>query len=485
MNRYVVRVGNLRRIGNPPACSVQNTSIRRITNPPQATSLHYMILALLFMLSATSALAADRKELKPGFNFFSVDQDVQMGREAAAEVNRTMPVIQNQELTGYLTRISQRLAKSKRAGSFPFSLSVINDPSINAFALPGGPIFVHTALLTAADNESQVAGVLAHEMSHVALRHGTHEASKQNLLQLPAMLAGSMGGSGLWAQMGQIGVNLAAGSVLLHMSRSAESEADLNGTRMMNDAGYDPHEMAKFFEKLRAQGEGGDSRLANFLSDHPTPGNRIKAVDEEIQFLPQVTYSETEPATLARVKTIVAALPAPPKPQPQSNLPAPSTLRPSRQTQVYQGSRFSISYPANWQAYPDRNSSSVTFAAKGGLIPATNGQVQIGYGVLSAYYPPASASPDLRRDTGAVVNQILESSPKSRRVGSTQSGTAGGRAALITQLESPSAFPNEAEADMVVTTVRPEGLLYFVFVAPKSEWASAQEAFNEMLDSLR
>jgi hypothetical protein len=442
-------------------------------------------LALATLVLAGSALAADRKELKPGFNFFSTDQDVQMGRDAAAEVNRTMPVIQNQELTGYLTRISQRLAKSKRAGTFSFSLSAINDPNINAFALPGGPIFVHSALLTAADNESQVAGVLAHEMSHVALRHGTHEASKQNLLQLPAMLAGSLGGSGLWAQMGQIGINLATGSVLLHMSRGAESEADLNGTRMMNDAGYDPHEMARFFEKLRTQGEGGDSRLANFLSDHPTPGNRIKAVDDEIRYLPRMTYSESEPATLARVKTIVAALPPPQKPQPQSSLPAPSTLRPFRQTQVYQGASFSISYPANWQVYPDRNSSSVTFAAKDGLIPVANGQVQIGYGVFSAYYPPRAASPDLRRDTEAVVNQILESSPKSRRVGNSQSGTAGGRAALITQLESPSGFPNETETDMIVTTVRPAGLLYFVFVAPKSEWASAQEAFNKMLDSLR
>ncbi len=350
---------------------------------------------------------------------------------------------------------------------------------------PGGRFLLILALIAAADNESQLAGVLAHEMSHVALRHGTHEASKQDLLEVPAMLAKSAGGSSMWASLGQMGINLAAGSVLLHMSRTAESEADLNGTRMMNDAGYDPHEMARFFEKLRAQGESGDSRLANFLSDHPTPGNRIRAVDDEIKFLPRMTYRESEPETLARVKTIVAALPAPQKPQPQSNLPAPSTLRPSRETQVYQGSSFSISYPSNWQAFPDKNSSSVTFAAPAGLIPVGAGQVQIGYGVVAAYYAPSAASPDLRRDTDAVVNQILESSPKSRRVGATQSGSAGGRAALITQLESPSGFPNETETDMIVTAVRQEGLIYFVFVAPKSEWTSAQEAYNKMLDSLR
>src|SRR6185295_6277228 len=127
--------------------------------------------AVLLFLCCAFASAADRKELKPGFNFFSPDQDIQMGKDAAKEVTATMPVIKNDDLTGYLTRITQRLAKSKRAGTFPFTMSVINDKSINAFALPGGPIFVHTALLEAADNESQIAGVLAHEMSHVALRH--------------------------------------------------------------------------------------------------------------------------------------------------------------------------------------------------------------------------------------------------------------------------------------------------------------------------
>jgi predicted Zn-dependent protease len=258
-------------------------------------------------------LAADRKELKPGFNIFTLDQDIQMGKQSAAEVRKTQAVVDNGELTGYLTRIGARLGKSPRAGKFMYQFAVLNDKSINAFALPGGPIFVHTGLLAAIDNESQLAGVLAHEMSHVALRHGTHEASKAVLVQAPAALLGAtIGDDSTVAKIAREGIALGAQSVLLKYSRDAEREADLNGTRMMNDAGYNPIEMARFFEKLQAQGSGGDGLLANWLSDHPSPGNRVQAVQDEIRYLPKVSYRESEPGTVGRMKSVVAKLPPPP-----------------------------------------------------------------------------------------------------------------------------------------------------------------------------
>lgn len=267
----------------------------------------------VLLLAAPVLPAADRKELKPGFNIFTLDQDIQMGRQSAAEVRKTQTVVDNGELTGYLTRISARLVKSPRAGKFTFQFAVLNDKSINAFALPGGPVFVHTGLLAAIDNESQLAGVLAHEMSHVALRHGTHEASKAMLVQAPlALLGATIGDDSTIAKIAQEGIALGAQSVLLKYSRDAERDADLNGARIMNDAGYNPVEMARFFEKLQAQGSGGDGLLANWLSDHPSPGNRVKAVEDEIRYLPSASYRETEPQTVSRVKSIVAKLPPPP-----------------------------------------------------------------------------------------------------------------------------------------------------------------------------
>src|SRR5262249_27257254 len=155
-------------------------------------------------------------------------------------------------LQDYLKRVGERLAATAEAkqSGFPFNFTLLNVPEINAFALPGGPMFVFTGLMTAADNEAQVAGVMAHEMSHVILRHGTNQASKANLIQLPAALAGAVAGNGsLMGQLAQLGVGLGANSVLLKFSRDAESQADALGARMMSEAGYNPVEMARFFEK--------------------------------------------------------------------------------------------------------------------------------------------------------------------------------------------------------------------------------------------
>src|SRR5262249_37638211 len=124
------------------------------------------------------ALTAEIKPPKPGMNMFSPAQDIELGKQGAAEVEKTMPVLNNAQINGYLQNIGKRLAASKYSGDWPFSFKGISDKNINAFALPGGPMFVNTATILAADNEAQLAGVMAHEMSHVVLRHGTNQASK-------------------------------------------------------------------------------------------------------------------------------------------------------------------------------------------------------------------------------------------------------------------------------------------------------------------
>jgi beta-barrel assembly-enhancing protease len=180
-------------------------------------------------------------------------------------------------------------------------------------------VFIHTAAIAAAQNEAQLAGVMAHEMSHVALRHGTHEASKGQAVQLLAGLAGAAGGSGMLGKLAQAGIGLGANSVLLHYSREAEAQADYNGAQVMADAGYDPHEMANFFQLLETQGSEG--RLAQFLSDHPTPGNRVQAVDQEVKLMPSKQY-QTDSPDFQKTRALVRKIPPPPKPAAQPT-PAP------------------------------------------------------------------------------------------------------------------------------------------------------------------
>jgi predicted Zn-dependent protease len=276
-------------------------------------------LAMLLAVSGTIwSITAEIKPPKPGVNFFSPQQDIQLGKEAKAQVESQMPVIHDNTVNGYLTAIGKKLAASPHASDWPFSFEGIYDKNINAFALPGGPMFVNTATITAADNEAQLAGVMAHEMSHVVLRHGTHQMTKQQFVQLPAMLAGNAMGNGILGALGKLGVNLAANSVLLKYSRDAEAQADYNGALIMADAGYNPVEMARFFEKLESQGSEG--RLAQFLSDHPTPGNRVKSVEQEIQQLPQKSYKEDITGQLSSIKNAVQHLTPPPvkkQPAPQ------------------------------------------------------------------------------------------------------------------------------------------------------------------------
>jgi beta-barrel assembly-enhancing protease len=263
-------------------------------------------LALSFAVLLSGAAFGQLRSLKPGFNLFTPEQDVQLGREAKTEVEKTKPVVRDARLDQYIAGIGARLAQSPRAGAFPFSFEMIRDKNINAFALPGGPIFINTATVAAADNEAQLAGVMAHEMSHVALRHGTHEASKSKAVEIGAALAGGMTGNSIMGALARAGISLGANSMLLHYSREAESQADYNGAQIMANAGYNPVEMARFFQKLETKSSEG--RFAQFLSDHPTPGNRVQAVEQEIQYMPPKNYS-TDSGQFQQVRNLVANMP--------------------------------------------------------------------------------------------------------------------------------------------------------------------------------
>ncbi len=445
-------------------------------------------LIVVTIFTASIGAYAQVRQFKPGFNLFSKDQDVQLGKESAAQVRKQMPVVSNPELQQYVQRIGQKLAATPLVSQaqFPFTWEVVNDKSINAFALPGGPMFIHTGLLTAADNEAQVAGVLAHEMAHVVLRHGTNQASKQNFIQLPAMLAGAMMGNGMAGQLAQMGIGLGANSVLLKFSRNAERDADLMGAQIMNQAGYNPVEMAHFFEKLEAQ-TGKGSAITQLLSDHPNPGNRVKAVEDEVKTLPKHEYAAST-GNFDHVKTIAAAVP-PPAPKaaaaPQNALSAgPAQARPSGKFKQFTGREFSIAYPDNWEILGDPNAGAVTIAPRAGVIQSGN-QSAIGYGMLASVYIPRDGGADLRSDTDSLLKQLQSQMPGMKMASSPAHLRIDNQPALMNTMNSQSPFPNTVETDLLITVPHKEGILYFVFIAPQSEIPQVDKVFKAMMDSLR
>ena len=278
--------------------------------------LVFVLLFLPMSMAGQSLASQGPTELKPGFNLFTRQQDIQLGREAAAEIRKKATIVNDPVLTSYVNAVGQRLMQSReaKASGFPFTFEVVANPSINAFALPGGPMFINTGLLKAVDNEAQLAAVMGHEMSHVILRHGTNQASKVNLIEIPIALAAQMtDNNSLMGQLAELGINVGANSVLLKFSRTDESQADLMGSHIMAEEGYDPRQMAKFFEKLNAK--GGFTTI-QFFSDHPNPANRSKAIDEEAMRLPQRSYGY-QTGQFSRMKKEVAIIHEPPPQQPQ------------------------------------------------------------------------------------------------------------------------------------------------------------------------
>lgn len=214
-----------------------------------------------------------------GMDWYSIEKEIRIGKEYAMQIEQSMRMVQDPVVNEYINRIGQNLVRNSDA-KVPFTIKVVDDDSVNAFALPGGFFYVNTGLILAADEEAELAGVMAHEIAHVAARHATRGATRAelaNLLSIPLIFVG--GGIGYAAQeLAGIGLPM----TFLKFSRGFEAEADYLGLQYMYKAGYDPNAFVAFFEKLEAQEKKKPGTLAKAFSTHPQTPDRIKKSQEEI-----------------------------------------------------------------------------------------------------------------------------------------------------------------------------------------------------------
>src|SRR5580693_3557571 len=211
------------------------------------SSVKALVLLLAMVMTAPPPVEA-RFRPSTSSDAFTRDQEIQIGQQAAAEAYKKLPLLPGSDpITQYVQKLGAKLAAHAPGEKWPYAFHVVNQKEINAFAIPGGPIFVNLGTIQAADNEAQLAGVMAHEISHVVQRHGTRAATKQMAAQLPLAILGGIMGRGALSQMAQLGLSFGVGSYFLRNSRQSESEADLLGTDIMYDTGYDPHALATFF----------------------------------------------------------------------------------------------------------------------------------------------------------------------------------------------------------------------------------------------
>jgi predicted Zn-dependent protease len=243
----------------------------------------------LVLLIAFSAFGADKKkdpdeignrDVGKGLNLYSLDKEIALGKGLAQDVERQAKIIDEPVVAEYVNRLGQNLVRNSDA-KVPFTIKVIDTEDVNAFALPGGFFFVNSGLILKADTEAELAGVMSHEIAHVAARHGTRQASRGEVAQLATIPLIFMGG---WAGFGaRQGVSLLMPIGFLQFSRAFESEADMLGLQYMYKAGYDPEAFVDFFEKIESLEKKKPGTMAKVFSTHPLTDDRIAAAQKNIQ----------------------------------------------------------------------------------------------------------------------------------------------------------------------------------------------------------
>ena len=220
------------------------------------------------------------RDVARGPNFYSLEKEIGLGKQLAQEVERQAKIIDDPIVAEYVNRVGQNIVRNSDA-KVPFTIKVLEDESVNAFALPGGFFFVNTGLILKAENEAELAGVMAHEIAHVAARHGTRQATKAELANYMSIPLIFMGG---WAGYG---IRQAAGFLvpmsLLKFSRAYESDADMLGLQYMYKTGYDPASFVDFFEKIQALEKKKKGSVAELFSSHPMTDDRIQKAQKNIQ----------------------------------------------------------------------------------------------------------------------------------------------------------------------------------------------------------
>ena len=458
--------------------------------------------------AASDPKKAEVRRAQPGFNLFSVEQDVEIGRQSAAEVQRQLPMLNDRSVDRYLGRIVERLAAVAPGARYPYQIKAVNASEINAFALPGGPMYVNRGLLEAARSEAELAGVLAHEMSHVALRHGTHQASKAYLGQAGlGILGGLLGKNGgntaqIVNAIGGLGLNAA----FLKFGRDAEYQADQLGAEIMAKAGYNPAAMADFFQLLRGEQGRDPGKLEQFFSDHPPAADREARIRQQARTLGPVRSREVGGFT--QVAAGLRRLPAAPSRQAQRRPETPRNddrrdrrkvevrvERPSSRFERFEqrNGLFTIEHPDNWRAYASDSGYAVSIAPEGGVVETANGQEALLYGVIVNHYAPFDdTDTDRRRGsledaTDDLVRQIIRSNSYLRtQDDSPRSEQIDGESALSVVLSGRSPITGEEERVTLFTRSLPDDhVIYALCIVPGPDYDSMARTFSRMMRTLR
>lgn len=456
-------------------------------------------MTLVWVMLMLPIAVAAQTEIKMPKNKYKVQDDVKIGNEYSAKVDNEFPILNDREVTNYVQDVGRRLVdaipREFQQPAFNYRFKVVNARDINAFALPGGPMYVNRGMIQAAKNEGEMAGVMAHEISHVALRHGTAQATKQSsignqILGIGAILGGAILGGQAGAQLGAI----FAQGYFLRYSRRYETQADILGARILANAGYDPRDLANMFRTISQQNKGGSP--PEWLSSHPNPKNRYETINREAELLRVSPNPIKYTRAFARTKEKLQSMP---RAKSMAEIEKEAKRKegtgqannemsrgrysrrvplPSSSTRVYQGGQlFQVRVPSNWRQFPGQ--SDIWFAPEGAY-----GNQGITHGATIGIYKTNQRS--LQRATEEYINGILQANSYLRQTTGYSRFRLDGKTAYATRLSGRSPVTGQNEYAIIYTTqLRDGNLMYIVGVAPQSEYYRYNRAFNRMVNSIR
>jgi hypothetical protein len=435
------------------------------------------------MLVALPVLA-DRTVLRPGFNLFSTQQDIEMGRVLADEAESVLPLVDQWNANAYIGALGSQLAMHAPGERYSYQFKIIDDDAINAFALPGGFIYVTSGLIEALETEPQLAGVLAHQIGHVVMRHGTQHVSNAYRNRTSSRARPSVR-----TAMADLDVRFTMDAPMLKYSLEAERQADVIATQILHDARFDPRQMTHSFQNIANE---PSSVRREFFSSHPNPANRAARVRGEIQNMGGLPRNmRGDSGDFHSVKEYLLAGNTG-SPRFSSDVNAAGEL-PSSRTVLHRARDLQFRYPENWRV--DEQAAGIYVLPDSGMVSGG-----LAYGMRIATFEPTDgffgqtpfAVPDVRpgasslsRATDELLDELRRSNPNMRVVRSNQNRRVDNQAAMTIEITNDSPLGGQ-ETNWLVTTLRPSGTLYyFVGVAPQRDFNRYLPAFEQIVGSVR
>ena len=424
-----------------------------------------------------------------GLNFFSAKQDAEIGSESAKAAELSLPLIKEANITRYFAVIGQRVSRTAPASARPYRFRIVNSKEVNSLGFPGGAIYVNRGLIDIASNDDEIAAMLAHEIAHVAARHGTAQLSRQLLMQSPLSIAtGLPTMDGLKEQLLRLGISLGIDAPFLRYSRDQELEASLTAVRLLADARFDPHALRSLLEKINEAQSGDGGRLPAFMFNHPQPVTISPEIADQIDLLasPQRRARATAEFRAFRSALHKVAYPVLEEEAPPAIDAVPNVF-------THPQDYYRLNYPADWQVTRTGPNGGI-IAPVAGIQSSRIGD-DITHGVIFDLFDLSAANRPLTLDeaTNRLIvflrqrNQDPTNPDDSLRivpgaaVPTLVSDEPGLRNVMIGKSQATGSF----EVVWVVTRLYYQSLFYMVFVAPEDEFPMYQPIFEQMIRGVR